>query len=167
MRIAAWILGPIVGIILLIVVIGWSLPVDHHVSREASFHVPSESLFAVISSPADFPRWKTGVKRVELLPDELGHARFREVSSNGAILYEIDRAIPNTQWVTRIADKSLPFGGTWTYDLTPNRDGTTLRITEDGEVYNPVFRFVSRYVMGQTATMDQYLADAQRRFASR
>jgi hypothetical protein len=34
-----------------------------------------------------------------------------------------------------------------------------LRITEDGEVYNPVFRFVSRFVMGHTATMDKYLAD--------
>jgi hypothetical protein len=32
-----------------------------------------------------------------------------------------------------------------------------MRITEDGEVYNPVFRFVSKFVMGQTATLDAYL----------
>jgi hypothetical protein len=167
MRIAVWIVGSIVGLVVLVLLIGWSLPVGHHVSREASFDVPSESLFALISSPADFPHWKTGVKSVEVLPDEAGHARFREVSSSGAILYDVDRAIPGKQWVTRIADKSLPFGGTWTYDLIPNGEGTTLRITEDGEVYNPLFRFVSRYVMGQTATMDQYLADAHKRFATR
>jgi hypothetical protein len=58
-----------------------------------------------------------------------------------------------------IADSTLPFGGKWTYELTPSGTGTMLRITEDGEVYNPVFRFVSRFVMGHTATMDKYLAD--------
>jgi hypothetical protein len=32
-----------------------------------------------------------------------------------------------------------------------------LRVTEDGEVYNPIFRFVSRFILGQTATQDTYL----------
>jgi hypothetical protein len=30
-------------------------------------------------------------------------------------------------------------------------------ITENGEVYNPIFRFVSRFIMGHTATLDAYL----------
>jgi hypothetical protein len=52
----------------------------------------------------------------------------------------------------------LPFGGTWTFEVTPIGDGgSVVRITEDGEVYNPVFRFVSRYFMGYTATIDSYL----------
>jgi hypothetical protein len=34
---------------------------------------------------------------------------------------------------------------------------TRVRITEDGEVYNPIFRFVSRVVMGHTAMLDSYL----------
>lgn len=45
--------------------------------------------------------------------------------------------------------------------LTPAADGgTTLRITEDGEIYNPVFRFVSRFFMGYDRTAKTYLADA-------
>jgi hypothetical protein len=32
-----------------------------------------------------------------------------------------------------------------------------VQITEDGEVYNPVFRFVSRFILGHTRTMDFYL----------
>ena len=31
---------------------------------------------------------------------------------------------------------------------------TVVRITEDGEVYNPIFRFMSRFAFGQTSTMD-------------
>jgi hypothetical protein len=57
----------------------------------------------------------------------------------------------------RIADKDLPYGGQWTYELEPQGLQTALRITEDGEIYNPVFRFVSRFVMGHTATIDNYL----------
>jgi len=36
-------------------------------------------------------------------------------------------------------------------------NATTLRITENGEVYNVIFRFVSRFVMGHSATIDKYL----------
>jgi len=69
--------------------------------------------------------------------------------------------------VVRIADDSLPFGGRWTYDLSPEGSGTRLRITEDGEVYNPFFRFMSRYVFGHEATMTSYFAAAERRFGTK
>jgi hypothetical protein len=41
----------------------------------------------------------------------------------------------------------------------PAAGGTTLTVVERGEVYNPVFRFVSRYVIGHTRTLDAYFAD--------
>jgi hypothetical protein len=79
-------------------------------------------------------------------------------------IIEIETAVPDQRLVTRIADKSLPFGGSWTYIVIPRGDSTTLRITEDGKVYNPVFRFVSRFVLGHTATMKKYPADIGRYF---
>jgi hypothetical protein len=65
---------------------------------------------------------------------------------------------------TRIADKNLPFGGTWTIDVAPQASGSSVTITEQGEVYNPVFRFVSRFVMGQSATVDAYLKALHKKF---
>ena len=65
--------------------------------------------------------------------------------------------------MTRIDSKSLPFGGTWTYEVQPEADGRSrLQITEDGEIYNPVFRFVSRFVIGQTRTINSYLEALRR-----
>ncbi len=64
---------------------------------------------------------------------------------------------PPRRLVTRIADPKLPFGGTWTYEIVSLERACTLTITEDGEVYNPLFRFVSRFVIGHTATIDRYL----------
>jgi hypothetical protein len=69
--------------------------------------------------------------------------------------------------VSRIADRSLPFGGRWTFELSPAPGGTLLRITEDGEVYNPIFRFVSRFVFGHDRTINGYLEDLERHLAGR
>ena len=59
--------------------------------------------------------------------------------------------------LTKIDDRSLAFGGTWSHDLVPSGTGTTVTITERGEVYNPLFRFMSRFVFGHTATMEGFL----------
>jgi uncharacterized protein YndB with AHSA1/START domain len=161
------VLGIIATVILVVVLVGWSLPVKHHVTREATVPVQAATVYAAITDVDKFPEWRKSVQRVEHVADSAGRKRFREIGGNGSILFEIEAEKPGEQLVTRIADRSLPFGGTWTYDLVPRGDTTTVRITEDGEVYNPVFRFVSRFVMGHTATIDQYLTDLRGKMGSR
>jgi hypothetical protein len=59
--------------------------------------------------------------------------------------------------VTKIVGESA-YGGTWTFEIAPDgHEASTVTITERGEVYNPLFRLVSR-VMGPTRTIDGYLA---------
>jgi hypothetical protein len=163
MKIALIVLATLLGLVVLVALVGWSLPVKHRASRQASFTASPDAVYAVISAPRDFPSWRSKVKSVEMLPDNEHHLSFREVGDDGSILYVVDEAIPSRRLVTRIADRSLPFGGTWTYELTPAGTGTTLRITEDGEVYNVIFRIVSKFVFGHDATIDAYLRDLGRR----
>ncbi len=59
--------------------------------------------------------------------------------------------------VTRIADERLPYGGTWTYEVEEDAGGSRVTITEDGEIYNPIFRVVSRFFLGYHATQRSYL----------
>ncbi|HYU53045.1 MAG TPA: SRPBCC family protein [Gemmatimonadaceae bacterium] len=148
--------------VLIVLIVGWSLPVKHSATSEATFKSSPESLYQLITDFDRFPEWRSSVTRVEHLPDSAGKKRIREVGSDGPIVYEIESAVPERRLVTRIADRSLPFGGSWTYELIPRGDSTTLRITEDGEVYKPLFRFVSRFVIGHTSTMEKYLADVRR-----
>jgi uncharacterized protein YndB with AHSA1/START domain len=163
MRIVLIVLGVLVAIVLVVVAVGFALPVEHRAEREAHYRRPPAEVFTVITDVKSFPLWRPSVKTVEQLPDSAGKKRFQEHGSDGSILFEVEQAIPNRRLVTRIADPSLPFGGTWTYELTPDAGGTRVRITEDGEVYNPIFRFVSRFVMGHTSTMDRYLGDLAKR----
>jgi len=161
LRIAILIAGVLVGLVLLIVLVGYALPVAHVATREAQLAAPPERVFAALREVEKFPAWRSDVKAVELLAAG-PPVRWRERGDND-ITFEMESVDAPRRMVTRIVDRSLPFGGSWTYELSPQQGGgTRLVITENGEVYNPLFRFVSRFVMGHTATIDKYIADLTR-----
>ena len=166
MKILAWTLGALAVLVAVVVGIGFLLPVRHRASRQATFPASPDVIFAAITKVEDFPAWRSVVTKVDIIASAPAKPSWRETGSNGAIVFVAEQvSAPNTL-VTRIADRSLPFGGTWTYELTPAAGGTTLRITEDGEVYNPIFRFMSRFVFGHTATIDTYLRDLGKKLSS-
>ena len=49
------------------------------------------------------------------------------------------------------------FGGTWTYELTPDSGGTKISVTEAGWIGNPIFRTLSRFIFGYYGSLDGYL----------
>ena len=57
--------------------------------------------------------------------------------------------------------------GRCTSGLEPTATGTRLSITEDGSVYNPIYRFVSRFFLGYTTTADAYLDALEARMVGR
>lgn len=154
--------GVLALVVSLVVVTGYSLPVTHVVTRERVLRADASTVFAAISTPPNFPEWRRGVKSIETLPPVDGKPSFREVGTDGAIRYVYEERVPNRRLVSRIADKSLPFGGSWTFELSPESVGTRLRVTENGEVYNPIFRFVSRFIVGHEHTISRYLDDLER-----
>ena len=89
---------------------------------------------------------------------------FREEGKNGTINFELVEDVPAQRMVTRIRDTDLGFSGQWTYSLAPEGDGTRLSIQEDGEISNVLFRFMSHYFFGQTATIDTYLTSLAKHF---
>lgn len=150
-------LGTLLAVVLLVIGIGMLLPKTHTVSRSAWFKAAPEQLFALIDGPQT---WRSGLKKYELVSSMDEHKRWQETDSHGqTITYEALERRPPTLLRTRIVTADLPYSGTWTFRLQPSDGSTILRITEQGEIYNPVFRFVSRFVIGQTRTMETYLRD--------
>lgn len=150
----------VVGILVLaavaMAVAGAMLPVKHQASRTARFRKPPEMVYAVIAGPPD---WRPDVKASGALPDANGRKRWWEQDSHGQkITFELVEDSPPSRRVTRIADEKLPFGGTWTVEVAPVFVGESeVRVTEDGEVYNVVFRFMSRFIFGHYGSIDAYL----------
>lgn len=145
-------LGAVGALVAAVVIIGWMLPRDHTATRAARFHRPAEEVFAVITGPGD---WRQELVKWERVDDR----HFVETTKRGGhrMRMEIVESTAPTRYVTRIDDPSLPFGGTWTFEITPAGDACNLRITENGFVTNPIFRFISHYFMGHHATMEAHL----------
>jgi uncharacterized protein YndB with AHSA1/START domain len=161
LRIAILVVGGLGALLLALVALGYALPVAHVASRDAVLPVPPERVFAVLTDVEAFPAWRSDVQAVEVIA-RLPHVQWRERGSDGTIAFEVQESDPPRRLVTRISDRTLPFGGAWTFTLQPADGGTKLTIREDGEVYNPLFRVMSRFVFGHTATIDRYLADLQK-----
>jgi len=157
MRWILWIVGGLIVVCLVVYVVGFLVPQSHVASTSARYAANPDALWASLTDVAAFPKWRSDVTRVEILPDENGQRGWREYGKQGTVTYRIVESVPERKLVSRIADANLPYGGSWTYELAPADSGTRLTITERGEIYNPIFRFVSRFVMGYTSTMNGML----------
>ena len=132
MKIALIAIGSLAVLILAVFIIGELLPKHHRATRSAAFHARPEQVFAlVVAGP---PHWRPEVKQYEVITNPGGNKMWRETDSHGnTIAYE------EVECKAPILLKT--------------------RITEDGDVYNPIFRFVSRFVTGYTRGIDAYLTN--------
>ena len=142
MKWALWIAATLAAILIIVAIAGWLLPVKHEATRSAVIARPIDRVYADIANVDGYASWLEGVEPVKV---------------------RVEEAVPPSRFVTRIDDPGQPFGGTWTFTLAAEGSGTRVTILEHGEVYNPIFRFVSRFILGHTATMDAFLRSLAKR----
>ena len=140
MEIVAGVVVALVIVIVAVTLIGRALPVAHVASRTVTFRRPPQELWAAVTDP-------------DLM-------RSRGV---GDVKFETVESVPRRRLVTRVVGEKS-FGGTWTCEIAPAGEGSTLTITENGEIYNGFFRFLSKYVMGHHRTIDGTMAALRKRF---
>jgi uncharacterized protein YndB with AHSA1/START domain len=151
----------IIAIIVLVVIVGLLLPKKHLASASRSYNWPLELVWNTITDFANSSDWRKQLKKVEALPARNGHTVWKETDQSGqAIAYETLELVPHQKVVRQIADSNLPFGGTWTIVIKAESSGITrVEIAEDGIVFNPIFRFVAKFILGHTRTINTYLDD--------
>jgi uncharacterized protein YndB with AHSA1/START domain len=161
------IVGVIAAVILLVGVaalIGSRLSNLHTATRSIFLRQSPQTIYDLIRDFSSAPEWRADIKRVDVQTQLNGRVHFREEGKNGTVNYELAEDVPGKRMVTQILDTDLGYSGKWTYVFVPENGGTRVTITEDGEVSNVLFRFMSRYVFGHTATLDAYLSSLARRF---
>lgn len=161
------VVGVIGGLLLLagiVALIGSRLPKTHVASRSILLRQSPQNVYAVVRDFASAPKWRSDVKQVEVEESQGGPVYFREVGKNGTVNYELVEDVPGQRMVTRIRDIDLGYSGQWTYLFAAENGGTRVTIREDGEVSNVLFRFMSRYIFGHTATIDSYLTSLAKHF---
>lgn len=152
-------------LILVVIGIGMLLPQSHVVARSMLLKQKREDVYALISNMKGAPEWRKDIEMVEEVKDESGETLYREKSKHNVLTYRIVKREAPQKFATTIADKDAPFGGSWIFDLAEEGGGTRITITERGEVYSPVFRFMAKFVFGHHKTMEAYLTDLAKRFS--
>jgi hypothetical protein len=167
LKVIAAVVVVIVAIIGVVALLGSRLPVGHVASRSATIDAPVDVVFHTMTDFMSAPSWRSGLKSVVVSTDSAtGRQRIIEDAKTGKTTMEVEQLVPPTRFVTRIVGEGLPYGGAWVHALEAQANSTKVTITEHGEVYNPIFRFISKYVMGHTGTMDAYLTDLGRKFGT-
>jgi len=161
-----WILGIVIGLVAIVGlawIVGLTLPKRHRASRTVTFAAAPAVVFAAISDFRRYPEWRSDVKQIAVEGDGGQGSLVREENKTGTIPYRVEVLAPPSRLVMRIADQKLPFGGTWTYELEPAAGGTSVTLTEDGEVYNPLFRVMQKLFFSPYRTIDTFLANLKER----
>ena len=158
------VVGLLAGLVALMWIVGSLLPKEHVATRMAQYRQPPEKIWEALTNIEEMSKWRSELKSIQRLADVEGKAAWVETSSFGEMPLVVIESAPPRRLVAKINDPKLPFGGTWTYEITPVAGGATLRITENGEVYPALFRFLSRFIFGYTATMETYLKNLGTKF---
>ena len=168
MKLLIYVVAAVVaGLVLLvgiIALVGSRLPKTHVASRSIFLRKSPQDVYALVRDFASAPKWRADVKQVDVEASTSGPVYFREVGKHGTVNYELIDDVPAQRMATRIRDTDLGYAGQWTYLFTSENGGTLVTIREDGEVSNVLFRFMSRYVFGHTATIDTYPTSLAKHF---
>ncbi|MDH3733765.1 MAG: SRPBCC family protein [Gemmatimonadota bacterium] len=126
--------------------VGMFLPVEHVSTAEAHFEAPPELVYGVASDVEAMPEWRSGFDRVERVEVQRGKKAWRDVKSRKAHPVWVAANEPPRRLTSSIISRSAPWRGFWVYTFreTSDRPGTTVTITQRGEIRNPAARVFAR-----------------------
>jgi uncharacterized protein YndB with AHSA1/START domain len=161
-KLALWAFLVVVVATLVAAVIGATLEESHVATRQAVYARTPNEVWAVITRFDRTADWRTDVDAVEI---ESGDPiRFVEMGPQGPLPLEVTEQERPHKLVLLAADASLPFSGSWTFELAPVEGGTRLTVTEQASIDNPLFRFMARVFMDPADTANTYLVDLGHHF---
>jgi hypothetical protein len=164
-----WVIMAVLFLVVLVLAIfaaGAMLPLGHIASRKMKLNQTPEAVWQAINTHPE--EWRPELKSIAKLPDSNGHPAWQEEYKDGMkLILQDTESIPPKKLVRTVHDSGNMFSGQWIFEITPVPGGSVLQITERGEVPNPLFRFVSRFIMGHTKTIGQYMTALAGKFGEK
>jgi len=145
--------------------VGMTMSQDHTATSSVTLTVPRPEVWGAIVDVAAQPTWRSGLQSVAIEDATPERMRWTEHGDYGDIPLRVEERTEPSRLVVVIDGEDLPFGGRWIYALEDAGDGTHISITEEGSVYNPLFRVMSSLFMSEHETLDNFLTDLGSRFS--
>ena len=159
------VMGVLAALFALMALIGAFVAREHRATSTITLRQPRESVWKVVRDIGAAPAWFPALQKSERLPDGDGREVWRQKVGGFDVPLIVLESSPPRKIVTQIDPKAGgAFGGTWTYELTPESNGTRVSVTEAGWISNPIFRFMARFLFGYYGSLDNYLKALGKRF---
>lgn len=156
-KVPLYLLAGLLAAILILIGAGWLMPREHRITRVVHLKASPERVWLAVTDHAQDPTWRLDVAATTRLADRNGHEVWEDRFKKGdqRVAYETTQKVEGAKLVRTIVDQTA-FGGTWTYELTPEGSGTRVAITEEGWIA-PALRLPAKLFMNQSATLEAYL----------
>jgi uncharacterized protein YndB with AHSA1/START domain len=162
------VMGSFAALFAVMAIIGLFVARGHRATSTILLRQSPDSIWKVVRDLGNIPSWWPAMQTVERLPDRDGHEVWRQKMSGFEVPIIVQESSPPTRLVTEIDPAARgAFGGTWTYELTAESAGTRVSVTEAGWISNPIFRFMSRFLLGYYGSLDKYLQALAARFGEK
>lgn len=153
----------LIGILALLIGVlfgaGYFIEKSHTASRTVTFKAPPQTVWKIITDLESQPTWRKNLKEIKIIDATLNKESWTEISKSGDELsFKTKNKTEPSRYEAEIINNS-DFGGYWEVTLEPADGGTKLTLTEHGEIYNPMFRIISKLFFDMHATIDEYLTD--------
>lgn len=152
-------------LVVLILVAGSLKPRDHVAAISFTINQPDSVVWATVSDFEKVPEWNHEmVQSVRRIADVDGRPAYREKYGGFEMTNVVRELAPNRKFVREILPEGS-FSGSWTVELAPAGNATSVTITERGRVDNPFFRGMMAF-SDPRATMRKYAAALGRKFGT-
>jgi hypothetical protein len=151
--------GAVLGVLAMAFVIGLFLPRSHEETGECELPLAPDQTWTRVTEFERYPEWQPWLARVERL-DGAGEAGgvWRHTEKKGDHLdLRVETWEPGRLLVLRTADARLAFSGTWTLEIEPHLGGSRLRLTERGDIPNPLMRTLWRLFRPSRSSVRRFL----------
>jgi len=114
----------------------------------AVIQAPPLVLAESLADPAQQEKWRPGASAVEVLAAADGRPRIQVTAGETKIEMERKEATASRVVWEVIPSRKHVFEGTWTWDLTPEGDGTRIVLVERGVITSPFARAAAESFFG-------------------
>lgn len=144
----------------LLALIGLTISKTHSLTYSINIEKPTELIWNKLRDDLKSAEWRNDLKSVEALQRWNNYEAFKEIYKNGGSLnYAIIYKKENEKLIRKIIHNKN-FGGEWIIELRENK----VTITENGEIYNPIFRVLGKIFHDPSKTIVRFLNDLKNSF---